>query len=120
MGDHDARISISVSLLRGDNFPKEALLTRVDQAGIEEMIDRAMKRNNPPKFMAKFYPHWSWLWQQWQGTVLQRTWPSAMVMMVVTVLLVIAMETARKEGLHTWSLLEVPNPQDEWVARMLG
>lgn len=98
----------------------EALLTRVDQAGIEEMIDRAMKRNNPPKFMAKFYPHWSWLWRQWQGTVLQRTWPSAMVMMVVTVLLVIAMETARKEGLHTWSLLEVPNPQDEWVARMLG
>ena len=29
IGDHEARISISASLLRGDNFPKEALLTRV-------------------------------------------------------------------------------------------
>ena len=28
-GVHDARISISASLFRGDNFPKEALVTRV-------------------------------------------------------------------------------------------
>ena len=28
-GVHDARISISASLFRGDNFPKDALVTRV-------------------------------------------------------------------------------------------
>ena len=28
-GVHDALISISVSLLRGESFPKEALVTRV-------------------------------------------------------------------------------------------
>ncbi len=98
----------------------EALISQVDQAGVEEMIDRAMKRGNAPKFMAQYQPQGSWLWRQWQGTVVQRTWPAAIRMMGVSLLLVLVMETARMDGSHTWTILEVPNPEDQWVARMRG
>jgi len=98
----------------------QAMISRVDQAGIEEMLDRAMKMNNAPKFMAQFYPQAHWLWRQWGGTVLQRTWPAASLMMLVSLVLVTFMEIARKDGLHTWSILEVPDPSDTWVARMKG
>ena len=104
----------------GTSRRMEALISRVDQAGIDEMLDRAMKMNNAPKFMAQFQPQTHWLWRQWHGTVVQRTWPAASFMMIVSLALVLVMEVARKDGSHTWSILEVPNPSDTWVARMKG
>jgi len=97
-----------------------ALISHVDQAGVDEMIDRAMRMGNPPNFMAQYHPQTHWLWRQWRGTVLQRTWPAASWMMFLSVMLVFVMEIARSHGTHTWSLFEVPNPDDKWVARMKG
>ena len=52
--------------------------------------------------------------------MLQQTWQPAVIQMLVSLLLCIVMEVARREGEHTWSLFEVPNMDDRWVARMKG
>ena len=98
----------------------EETLSTIDQEGLGEMIDRATRVGSGPKFISKFRPGSSWLWSQWQGTVLQHTWMPAVIMMSVSSALVLAMEVARKDGKHTWSILEVPDPEDAWVARMRG
>ena len=41
-------------------------------------------------------------------------------MTACSVVLVLYMEVARNKGDHTWSLLEVPNEKDRWVARLKG
>lgn len=98
----------------------EALMTHADDAAIDEAIDRATKMGNAPEFIAQFQPQSAWLWRQWHGTVLQSTWKPAAVMMLVSVLLIMVMEVARNVGSHTWTLLEVPDPNDGWVARLKG
>jgi len=97
-----------------------AIISTVDQEGVDEMVDRAMRMNNAPRFIAQFYPQSTWLWKQWSGTVLQQTWPPAATMMMVSLLLVLVMESARQDGEHVWEVWHVPDPDDRWVRRMKG
>eukprot|EP00966_Prymnesium_polylepis_P019862 457837-Prymnesium_polylepis.1 len=98
----------------------EVTLKHVDQAGVDEMIDRAMRMGNAPKFIAQYHPQAQWLWRQWNGTVLQATWSPAVFMMLFSMALVLYMEMTRRTGSHRWSILEVPDPKDLWVARLVG
>ena len=98
----------------------EVTLKHVDQAGVDEMIDRAMRMGNAPKFIAQYHPQAQWLWRQWNGTVLQATWSPAVLMMMFSMALVLYMELTRRTGSHRWSILEVPDPKDAWVARLMG
>merc|ERR1719506_1314076 len=41
-------------------------------------------------------------------------------MMLISLLLCLVMEYPRQFGNHTWTLFEVPDPADVWVARMKG
>jgi len=97
-----------------------AAVSHADQSSMDEMLDRALKKGTSTKFIAQYKPASSWLWRQWTGTVLQQTWQPAVVQMLVSLLLCFVMEVARKEGEHTWTLFEVPNMDDRWVARMKG
>lgn len=97
-----------------------AALSGVKQEAIDEMIDRALRKGNAPRLIKAFKPQSSWLWRQWSGTVLQHTWPPAAVMMLVSATLVVFMEHTRMTGGHTWTLFEVPDPNDGWVARLKG
>lgn len=106
----------------GTRARMEVLMSEVqqDKASLDEMLDRATKRNNAPHFIPKFHPQASWLWRQWRGTVLVPAAKPAAIMMLVSVALVYHMEVARQDGTHTWTLFEVPDPNDKWVARMKG
>jgi len=97
-----------------------ALISNMDQASVEETVDIATRMGNAPRIIAPFHPQGSWLWRQWGGTVLQHSWRPAGTMMFVSSIIVVVMEVARKEGEHRWAVLEVPNPDDNWVARMKG
>ena len=94
--------------------------SHADQAGVDEMLDRATRMNSGPKFMTGFHPQARWLWKQWHGTVVERTAPSAVYSMIASTSLLVLMETARQDGTHTWSFLEVPDHADKWVARLKG
>jgi len=98
----------------------EVLKSVVDQEALDEMVDRATRVGNAPHFIAQFRPQATWLWGQWHGTVLQQAWRPALTMMAFSIALVFFMEYTRMTGTHTWSLLEVPDPKDKWVARLQG
>ena len=55
----------------GTRARMEVLMSEVqqDKASLDEMLDRATKRNNAPHFIPKFHLQASWLWRQWRGTV---------------------------------------------------
>ena len=95
-------------------------MSEIDQEGLDEMLDRALKIGNAPRFIPKFQPQATWIWKQWQGTVLQQTWKPAAFMSIISLALVLFMEFARKDGTHKWSIFEVPDPADQWVARLKG
>ena len=95
-------------------------LTHLDQSGLDELLDRALKMGNGPHFIAKFHPQAGWLWPQWHGTVLQKCAAPAGIMMLVSIILVLAMEPVRLEGDHKWTILEVPSEKDAVVARLRG
>lgn len=98
----------------------EAQLSAIDDADVERLVDRVLQMGNAPRFIANFQPQSWWLWRQWQGTVLQQTWVPATIVAMVSIGLVFVMEYARKIGSHTWTLMEVPNPDDGWVIRLKG
>ena len=98
----------------------DSQFSRLEQAGLDEMIDRAMKRSNAPRFITRYHPQSSWLWRQWQGTVLQQTWKPAASMTLVALALVLFMEPVRMTGTHTWAILEVPNEDDKGIKPMRG
>lgn len=95
-------------------------LSHLDQSGLDELLDRALKMGNGPRFIAKFHPQAGWLWRRWHGTVLQKCAAPAGFMMIVSIMLVLAMEPVRLEGDHKWTIFEVPNPDDTMVARLRG
>jgi len=95
-------------------------MSRVDKESLDEMVDRATKMSNPPRFIPRFQPQSSWLWRQWNGTVLQQTWRPAGVMMIVSALLILYMEPVRREGAHKWTLLEVPHEDDLAIRPLRG
>jgi len=95
-------------------------MSHVDQEALDELVDRATKTSNPPRFIPGFHPQSSWLWQQWNGTVLQQTWRPAVTMMLLSIGLILFMEPVRREGTHTWTLFEVPHQDDLAVLPMKG
>ena len=104
----------------GTNQRIENVVSQLNQEDIEEMVDRATRMSNAPRYLPQFYPQSTWLWRQWSGTVLQQTSIPAAVMISVSIVLVMIMEVARQDGDHKWSVFEVPDPSDRWVARMKG
>lgn len=98
----------------------ETHFSQLEQDNLDEMLDRATKRNNAPRFIARFHPQSSWLWFQWKGTVLQHTWKPALTMALISLALVLYMEPVRKLGAHKWALLEVPHEDDLGIRPMRG
>jgi len=113
-------ISVTANLKNLPTAVQDTWGGHVDQAGIDEMVDRAMRMGKAPNIIATFNPRSGWLWRQWNGTVLQQTWRPAVSLMLFSLLLVGFMEFARKMGDHRWEILEVPIADDRWVARMKG
>ena len=98
----------------------ETHFSQLEQDNLDEMLDRAMKRSNAPRFIARFHPQSSWLWRQWRGTVLQHTWKPALIMSLVSLALVAWMEPVRRTGAHKWTLLEVPHEDDLGIRPLRG
>jgi len=73
-------------------------MSHVDQEALDELVDRATKTSNPPRFIPGFHPQSSWLWQQWNGTVLQQTWRPAVTMMLLSIGLILFMEPVRAKA----------------------
>ena len=98
----------------------DAVVSRMDEGDLNSLIDRAMQMSSPPPFLAGFRPQAHWLWRQWTGTVLQHTFQPAVVMMLVSCVLIVAMEPIRVSGGHTWALFGVPDAEDTVVAQLRG
>ena len=94
--------------------------SKLEQDHLEEMVDRATRMASSPRFIPRFHPQASWLWGQWNGTVLQQTWKPAAAMMAVSLLVVVYMEPIRQHGDHRWTLLEVPHQDDLAIRPMRG
>ena len=92
-----------------------ALIEEIDDAGIDECIDKAMRFGKGPKIIAKYHPQPTWLWRQWAGTVFEQTWMPTLVMMSISCVFVSMMEVER-----TWHVLAVPDDTHPIVLKLRG
>ena len=42
----------------------DAHLSLLDQGGLDELMDRALKTGGAPRFLARYHPQATWLWRQ--------------------------------------------------------
>jgi len=93
-----------------------ALMEAIDDEDIDRLIDSVTRQGDSPRSIIKrFHPQATWLWRQWQGTVLQQTFQPALAMMFFSAVLCSVMEVWR-----TWPVLGVPDDTDLVVRQLKG
>ena len=77
---------------QGELMPKELNPpTKADYDEIDSVIDRAVRTHGYGPIIPQYYSHQKQPWQQWEGTIIERLWRTALYhMLVPTVLLCVA------------------------------
>jgi len=103
---------------------KEGLKQRLKE--IDDILDQisGVKSKYKGDIISKFEPSRGWLWRQWRGTILQRSWRSALVNMSVNVLFMIAISLGDKYNVFkvpiTWPVGAIPDAEHPLIFRLKG
>ena len=97
---------------------RKRIATLIESLGdedIDQLIDKSTRFGGAPRFITRFHPQATWLWRQWQGTVLEQTWQPAATVMLLSAFLCGGMELGR-----TWPILHVPSEDNYIVMQLRG